>query len=314
MRSPILFLIFNRPDTTRQVFEAIRSARPPRLYIAADGPRKDRINEDKRCAEVRSIATAIDWPCEIHTLFRDQNLGCKLSVSSGIDWFFQQEPEGIILEDDVLPLPSFFTYCDELLEHYRNNAQIGMISGCNLITKYTNINESYFFSKHNHIWGWASWRRAWSHYDVAMSSWLEWKNTKNLTSIDSGNRLFKIYWQNIFDKCYAGEIDTWDYQWTFALWKNNMLSILPTHNQTYNLGFGIDATHTTTNIPSYVVDSIPEALEFPLVHPNNVNSTYAIDNLIDRKIYGISLFTIIKKIFISTPYTFMLKKIKIWIH
>ncbi len=169
MRSPVLFLVFNRPDSTRKVFDAIRSARPPKLYITADGPRPDRPAEAKLCSEVRAIASAVDWPCEVKTLFRESNLGCKAGVSSGITWFFSHEDEGIILEDDVLPVPTFFNFCDEMLERYRDDARVSMISGCNLISNHFSPKQSYFFSRYNLIWGWATWRRAWQHYDVAMT-------------------------------------------------------------------------------------------------------------------------------------------------
>ena len=132
MKSPILFLVFNRPATTQAVFEIIRQAKPPKLYISADGPRKDRLGESEKCEKVRSIATDVDWDCEVKTLFREENLGCKQSVSSSIDWFFQHEPEGIILEDDILPLPCFFDFCDELLEKYRHK-NVSMITGDNLV-------------------------------------------------------------------------------------------------------------------------------------------------------------------------------------
>src|SRR5690349_2048344 len=131
MKSAILFLVFNRPETTARVFEAIRAAQPPRLYVAADGPRASRIGESERCDLTRRIASAVDWPCDITTLFRAANLGCKNAVSSAISWFFEHEEEGVILEDDCLPDPSFFRYCDELLAHYRDDTRIGLISGNN---------------------------------------------------------------------------------------------------------------------------------------------------------------------------------------
>jgi hypothetical protein len=314
MQSPVLFIVFNRPDTTRKVFEAIRLARPPRLYIAADGPRADRPDEIKRCEEVRKIATSVDWPCEIKTLFREKNLGCRNGVSSGIDWFFQHEPEGIILEDDILPLPSFFIYCEELLERYRENTNIGMISGCNLVANHIQLDESYFFSKHNHIWGWASWRRAWKYYDLSMKSWPEWDKKNGLRSVSHGNKLFEIYWKDIFKRSFSGQINTWDYQWTYTCWKNSMLTALPVYNQTYNLGFGLDATHTTMEAPAYVLNSKPKLLIFPLVHPNTLNLTSNIDELIDRNIYRISYLTIIKRFITLIPYMAVIaKKIKIWI-
>ena len=238
MRSAVLFLVFNRPDTTRQVFEAIRAAKPPRLYVAADGPRIGREEDKERCEEVRRIATAVNWPCKVKTLCRDENLGCKLGVSGAIDWFFANEEEGIIIEDDILPLPSFFPYCDELLEKYRENEKIAMISGCNLISHKFAPSESYFFSRNIHIWGWASWRRAWRHYDVAMNSWPQWRDQGGLSKMFPKKRLLARYWGDIYDSAYSGKIDTWDFQWHYTCWRFGALSVSPAHNLTQNLGFG----------------------------------------------------------------------------
>ncbi|MFZ5560842.1 MAG: hypothetical protein ACOY41_04825 [Pseudomonadota bacterium] len=288
MRSAVLFLIFNRPDTTRQVFEAIRAAKPPRLYVAADGPRPTRAGEHECCAEARRIATEVDWPCEVKTLFRDSNLGCKMGVSGGIEWFFEHEEEGVILEDDVLPLPSFFAYCDELLERYRHDDRVGMISGCNLVVKHFAPAHSYFFSRYNHIWGWASWRRAWRHYDVAMRSWREWESSGGLKKISDGSRAFEVYWSECFNNTYAGKIDTWDYQWTFACWRQEMMAVLPAQNQIGNLGFGPGATHTTEELPAYVRESAARLLSFPLHHPLKVERSQHADRLIHAKIFGVS--------------------------
>ena len=169
-RSPVLFLVFNRPDTTQRVFDAIRAAQPPRLYVAADGPRAGDPAEAERCAAVRRIATAVDWPCELVTLIRPENLGCKRAVSSAITWFFEYEPEGIILEDDCLPDPSFFGYCDALLEHYRDDDRIMCISGDNFISAHCRTRPQLLFFSLCHIWGWASWARAWEHYSVDLNA------------------------------------------------------------------------------------------------------------------------------------------------
>ncbi|MGB9150212.1 MAG: glycosyltransferase family 2 protein [Burkholderiales bacterium] len=302
MKSPVLFLVFNRPDTTRQVFEAIRAAKPPRLYIAADGPRASRDGDAERCKQVRSIATNVDWPCEVKTLFRDKNLGCKIGVSDGINWFFENEEEGVIIEDDILPLPSFFDYCDELLARYRHDEKVAMISGCNLVsTLYTPAN-SYFFSLYNHIWGWASWRRSWKQYDVAMKTWPQWRDHGGLQKLSSGNRLFENYWRNIFNNVHVGNIDTWDYQWTFACWKSNGLAVLPAQNLTHNLGFGPDATHTTSGTPKYVAKSVPRPLEFPLIHPNVCKQQTDADARIEKEVLGITHIADMKRILKTIPY------------
>ena len=294
MRSPVLFLVFNRPDTTRQVFEAIRAAKPPKLYVAADGPRLNREGERERCEEVRRIVTAVDWPCELKTLFRDKNFGCKMGVSGGINWFFENEEEGLILEDDVVPMTSFFQYCDELLERYRYDERVGVISGCNLISKRYTPTESYFFSRYNHVWGWASWRRAWQHYDVTMQSWPQWRDNWGLKTISDGSKLFESQWRNTFDNVFNGEIDTWDYQWLFACWYHGLITALPFHNQTQNIGCGADSTHTTGDTPDYIKESIPEILKFPLRHPQTIERSVEADALIDRMVFGITPFNSIK--------------------
>lgn len=283
MRSPVLLIVFNRPEPTAKVFDAIRAARPPRLYVAADGAREGRAGEAERCAEVRRIATAVDWPCEVRTLLRERNLGCKRAVSGAIDWFFEQEPEGIVLEDDVLPLPSFFPYVEELLERYRDDTRVGLVSGCNLISHRAAEGDSYVFSRHPHIWGWASWRRAWRTFDVTMGEWPAWRHA-GLAALAEGSWRLEHYWRYRFDAVHAGKIDTWDYQWVFALWRSGMLSITPARNLTTNLGFGADATHTTAEVPDFVRESLPRDLDFPLRHPARVERARSFDELVETHV------------------------------
>jgi len=289
MRSPVLFLVFNRPETTRQVFQAIRLAKPPKLYIAADGPRVGREAEERACIEVRQIASAVDWPCEVKTLFRSSNLGCKHGVSSGVSWFFSHEPEGIILEDDVLPLPTFFDFCEELLERYRNDVRVSMVTGSNLVSNSFHVDESYFFSYYCNIWGWASWRRAWQHYDVAMTEWPSWRDAGGLAKISGGKWLFQSYWRKILDNVYDGKIDTWDYQWLFACWRVGGLTVMPAVNQIRNLGFGADATHTKDDAPRLVLELQTQPLKFPLIHPEAVACNFGADDYIGSKVFGLNM-------------------------
>jgi len=289
VNSAVLFLVFNRPDTTLRVFEAIRMAKPPRLYVAADGPRDDREGESERCADVRRIATSVDWPCEVTTLFQDRNLGCKVGPVTGITWFFQHEEEGIVLEDDVLPLPSFFDYCDHLLERYRDDERIGLISGSNLISTRFNPRDSYFFSRYIHIWGWAGWRRTWEHYDVDVRAWPAWRDQGGLRSISGGSRLFESYWRDVFDWAFKGDVDWWSYQLLFTCWRNGMLAVLPAHSQTQNLGFGPDSTHTRGSTPTYLEESVAQALIFPLRHPSRVEADPGVDMMIGRDVHGLTL-------------------------
>jgi hypothetical protein len=294
-------LVFNRPETTRQVFDAVRQAQPPKLYVAADGPRDGRRDENERCEEVRRIATAVDWPCEVKTFFRDKNQGCKMGVSSGISWFFGQESEGIILEDDVLPVLSFFEFCDELLERYRNDERVVAVSGSNLISDIFTSKSSYFFSRYNSIWGWATWRRAWRHYDVAMTDWPAWRNSNGLAKMPGANYLFEDYWRRVLDTVHEGKVDTWDYQWSFASWRLNGLVIQPALNQTRNLGFGENATHTKAEVPKYVLRSKPRLLTFPLTHPAAVERDAAADDAIDSQVLGINLANTLKRQLMAFP-------------
>lgn len=238
----VLFLVFNRPDTTRQVFEAIRQARPPRLYVAADGPRPNRPGEAERCAEVRRIATNVDWPCEVKTLFRDENLGCKRAVSGGITWFFENEEQGIILEDDCLPHPDFFPFCEELLQRYANDERVWTITGCNFQDGHRRGDASYYFSKYNHVWGWASWRRAWRHYQGDIPFWPAWRLSKEWTAW-MPDKVERRYWDKVFDVVARDGIDTWDYPWTACVWYHRGLTATPNVNLISNIGFGVDGTH-----------------------------------------------------------------------
>lgn len=247
MNTPVLFLVFNRPGPTRRVMDAIRQARPPRLYIAADGPRTNKEGEAALTSEVREIATSVDWPCEVHTLFRDRNLGCRTAVSSGIDWFFDHEEEGIILEDDCLPAESFFRFCEEMLSRYRHDERIWQISGTVFFPDaVTDCGADYFYSRYGPVWGWASWRRAWStHYDVNLSQWQKMSTENNLTLAypNPNEARSKL---NIGEALYRDEFDTWDYQWAIIKAYNGALTILPAANMIENIGFDASATHTTT--------------------------------------------------------------------
>lgn len=248
LNTPVLFLTFNRLDTTKQVFEAIRRACPPRLYIASDGPRDSRPGEEEKVCAVREyMLEHIDWECDVKTLFREKNLGCKYAVSGAISWFFENEEMGIILEDDVLPVPSFFPYCEELLERYRDDERIAHINGFNPLISFDANGDSYFFSKFESIWGWASWRRAWKQYDVEISSWPEFRDYYLRFVTDTPKE--ESWRRSLFDKLYRKEIDTWDYQLSYARMIGNQLNVIPTVNLIKNIGFGhADATHTHTKI------------------------------------------------------------------
>jgi GT2 family glycosyltransferase len=265
MQTPVAFIIFNRPDSTSRVFEAIRQAKPPLLLVIADGARSSKPGEAEKCAATRAIIDRVDWDCEVRTNYADVNLGCGKRVSSGIDWVFQEVEEAIILEDDCLPHPSFFQFCEEMLAYYRDDSRIMAISGNNFQRGRKCSDDSYYFSRYNHVWGWASWRRAWKHYDFTMSEWPQVRDGNWLNSILDNRELSK-YWTVEFEKVYRGAIDTWDYQWTFACWIQNSLTILPQVNLISNIGFNADATHTNKDVPWASQSIYP--IDSPLIHPS----------------------------------------------
>jgi hypothetical protein len=238
--TPILFILFNRLDTTKQVFAQIIKVQPTKLFIAADGPRNDIEGEKQKCEEVRQwVLAQVDWKCDVKTLFQEVNLGCGKGPATAIDWFFENVDKGIILEDDCLPNNSFFVFCETMLKRFENNACIMHISGNNFHLSQIG-NESYYLSKLPHTWGWATWRRAWGKFDFELSDLIESSNQSyfNYPTIDN-------YWHNIF-KTTKRELyhHVWDYQWVYALFKHNGLSIAPQHNLVSNIGFGRNSTHT----------------------------------------------------------------------
>lgn len=268
LSTPVLFIIFNRPETTQVVFDAIRNVRPSRLYVAADGPRPTVASDADRCAKARKIIEQVDWKCDVKTLFRDKNLNCGLGPSTAMTWFFENEEEGIILEDDCLPSDSFFWFCEELLERYRSDDRIMHIGGNNFLDGWSNNPEySYYFSRSGHIWGWATWRRAWKLFDYNMSMYEKVKQ-KGYFDRFFLNRLEKFYRLRKFDATVArrGNVDWWDYQWDFARFINSGLAIVPNKNLVKNVGFGTGATHTKDgNSKSASLDS--HDIDFPIKHP-----------------------------------------------
>lgn len=265
LNTPVAFLMFNRPDTTERVFHEIARAKPRRLLVVADGPRPDRAGEAEMCASARAIIERVDWDCEVLKNYSEVNLGCKKRVSRGLDWVFNTVEEAIVLEDDCLPSPSFFPFCEELLERYRLDSRVMQICGSNFLKGWKRNEYSYYFSNYGPIWGWASWRRAWKFYDVEMKLWPEVKK-KNILEDFCVHKAEIDARQSIYDKVFAGEIDTWDYQWGFAKLVNSGLSITPAANLISNIGFGAGATHTTGAADPFAALAAFE-LGFPLSHP-----------------------------------------------
>ena len=241
--APVAFFVFNRPELTARVFQRIREARPHKLLLVADGPRASRSDDAAKCAAARDIVSKVDWDCEVLKNFSDVNLGCKRRVSSGLNWVFEHCSEAIVLEDDCLPSRSFFHFCSELLAKFRDDERIMHVGAANFQPQ-PRGEPSYYFSRYAHIWGWATWRRAWKYYDVALASWPQRKRTNAFADLVQ-DQVELAHWSSIFDRVHGGKIDTWDYQWQYACWSQRGLSIIPNANLVSNLGFGPDATHTT---------------------------------------------------------------------
>ncbi|HTK18630.1 MAG TPA: hypothetical protein VL442_03935 [Mucilaginibacter sp.] len=270
LETPVLFLIFNRPDTTQLVFESIKKQKPVKFYIAADGPRQNIQSDQDKCALAKKIVDeGIDWPCEVKTLYRENNLGCGKAVSEAITWFFTHEERGIILEDDCLPDQSFFEFCSTLLEKYANTKEVMTISGTNFLPKgWKTKKQSYHFA-HVGIWGWATWKRAWKLYDYNMTTWDNKANKKKIRRAMNNDNWFNLYYSGLFDITYQKKLDTWDAQWVYCILNNGGAAINPSVNLVRNIGFGPDATHTTSSTGSYS-NLKAQQIKFPLKHPVNI--------------------------------------------
>lgn len=281
---PILFIVFNRQDTAQKVFEKIKEIKPSKLFVAGDGPRSDKVGEAEKCQETRKIIEQIDWECEVKTLFQEQNLGCKIAVSTAISWFFENVEEGIILEDDCVPDLSFFNYCKNLLEKYRLDNRVMMITGSNFQQGNTYGDGSYYFSRFAHIWGWASWRRAWQLYDVNLNNLETFINYNKIDEVIINYPQLKSKWINDLKKTKQGLINTWDYQWSYTLFSNFALSITPNVNLVSNIGFGhVDATFTT-NLDPLLADLKTQPLD-KIIHPSFVLPSKEADDFIAKTIY-----------------------------
>jgi hypothetical protein len=260
--TPVVFLIFRRPDLTAQVFEIIRQAQPAKLLIVADGARNE--EEAILCQQARAVTEQIDWDCQVLRNYSDVNLGCRQRISSGINWAFEQVEEAIILEDDCLPHPSFFSYCENLLDYYRDDERIMTIAGNNFQDGNQRTPYNYYFSKYNHCWGWATWRRAWKHWHFNSDKWIEFRDAGLMKFVcDSPDE--EKYWTRIFDPLFLEtKPNTWCYAWTFACWSQGGLTILPNVNLVSNIGFGSGGTHTFGESP-YAHMSVKEIGE--ITHP-----------------------------------------------
>jgi hypothetical protein len=281
IETPVVFIIFNRPDLTQIVFNSIAAVKPKKLYIIADGPRN--YTEKRLCKETRAIVKEIDWECSVSELFSDENLGLKLRISSGLDWVFSHENAAIILEDDCVPNLTFFQFAEELLHKYTMDDRIMNISGQNLQFGINRTPYSYYFSRYNHCWGWATWKRSWSHFDVSMKCWPRFRDEGWLDIIFKDQRDSR-FWKNRFESVYVNKLDSWNYIWTFCCWSQSGLTILPERNLVSNIGFREDATHTKSK--SFLSGIPTESMLFPMKHPEFVVRHECADDFTQNKIYN----------------------------
>jgi len=278
VKTPVALIIFNRPDCTARVLEVIASIKPEKLLVIADGPRSGRPEEAEKCKATRSVIDQVDWDCQVLTNYSEVNLGCGLRPATGLDWVFSNVPEAIILEDDCLPHPSFFPFCEELLDRYRDDERVMMIGGVNFLGEWKTSHQSYYHSYFGGSWGWASWSRAWRHFDYQMKLWPMVQEAKILEHMFP-EPVHLQYWKETFQKVYdSQDNDVWDYQWLLACWINSGYRIFPEVNLVSNIGFRDDATHTFGDGP---LANMPTAkIEFPLRHPPFVSRSFEVDNLI----------------------------------
>lgn len=241
---PIAFIIFNRPKCTRKVFAEIRKARPEKLYLIADAPRQNKVGEAEKCAETRRLVEAmIDWPCEVHKNYAEENMGCGQRIPSGLDWVFEHEERAIIMEDDILADPSFFTFCGAMLDRYENDEQIMQIGGYNRFNHSPGKNH-YFYSRFCDIWGWATWRSAWEKFkSIDHAEWTRIKqnnllNTQCTSEKEAQMRTF------VLDDIFSGKLSAWGMRWELTKIMNQGRGVVPSKNLVKNIGFGLDASHT----------------------------------------------------------------------
>lgn len=292
MTPPILFLLFNRPDLADRVFSSIRAARPRQLFIAVDGSRPSREGEESLVAQSRAIAGRVDWPCEVHSLFRETNLGCGVAVSEAISWFFEHVESGIILEDDCLPDISFFRFAEEMLERYADHSEVMMVNGTSFLPKVDDLDCSYYFSLFGNIWGWATWRRAWLQYDFELSTWPE--NPAVQQRLRTFGFSARLHFNRNFRMSKIGVIDTWDYQWVHAIWACGGVVVAPHSNLVTNLGFDERATHTSKGDDGRG-GRLHQMLIFPLKHPDQIEVNELFD-LWYRKKFLMSPLMLVKAV------------------
>lgn len=292
MEAPVLLITFNRPDTTKQVFDALRKAKPQKLYVFNDGPRHNDSGDVTARNEIKNILNIIDWECKLETNFPKSNLGCGRGVSGAIDWAFKNEDRLIILEDDCVPILSFWDYCNYCLEKYKDNERVMQIAGNNYTENNNFTDTDYFFSKFGHIWGWATWKRAWKYFDYNMTDWPSFRDSNKIISVANSNKIFIQYFTKIFNDYYQNDIRPWGIRWMFAKMNNNGLTIVPRVNLVKNIGFV--GTHSIGEFKYNVADSFFIKNEPASIICNDIYDKYHFDHHINPRVFLIS--KVIRKI------------------
>jgi hypothetical protein len=282
-KTPIAYIVFNRPQHTEKTFAVLREQRPTHLFIIADGPRPGHLTDAERCATVRKIVEQIDWPCEVHRNYAESNLGLKRRVSSGLDWVFNQVERAIVLEDDCVAHPDFFHFCDELLERYAEDERVSVITGNNFQNGQKRGEASYYFSKFNHCWGWATWRRAWQHYQGELPFWPEWKESVDWVK-KIPDKVERKFWTNIFNRVHAGKLNSWSYPWTASVWHIGGLTATPSVNLVSNVGFDEQGTHT--QFASNPLANMNTHELGVIEHPNSIFANEKADHYIFEEVLG----------------------------
>lgn len=298
LTTPVMFVIFNRIDVTKQVFEAIKMAKPEKLYIVSDCWRTSKPDEKNKVLEVRKyVEDNIDWNCIVKKNYAEENYGCRKRISTGVSWVLSQEESVIVLEDDILPSMDFFEYCQSLLEYYKNDESIMMISGNNNIS--SEFNEPYTFSCFSSVWGWATWKRAWKYYDDTMYDWPQHRKKGTLKYVIPGISYLTL--RSYYDYVYRRTLDSWAYVWNYSMCKVHGLGIVPRENLVKNIGFDSDdATHTSGKAKYFFEYG---TYEFPLPKLDIITRNTSYDKKYTKLEYPPieALFTYIKKCIFYIP-------------
>jgi len=274
IQTAVVYIVFNRPEHTKKSFAVLREQKPSKLFIVADGPRKTNPKDIELCKKVKDIVQKVEWPCEVHYNFANSNMGLKKRVSSGINWAFDHVERAIVLEDDCIAHPDFFYFCDSLLEYYSENNNISVITGNNFQKNQWRGDASYYFSKYNHCWGWATWKRAWKHYQGTIPFWPEWRNS-DIWQKQTPDKVEQNFWKVIFERVYKGQIDSWAYPWIASIWYHKGLTVTPNMNLVSNIGFDEGSTHTSKKNSEF--SKMPTTKLGVLKHPKKIQRNIEAD-------------------------------------